>query len=131
MKLSLTLKQRIYLSMLTLLVLSFLATGVAAYYNFTLQEEEYNKQRLSRKEQSVQESMRYFLDQKGGVIPQDSIAWYFSDKICELSDVHSLAINLYSLKGDLLISSTADSLLDLGFSQQIDYTVMKQLSTGT
>ena len=129
--LHLTLRQRIYLSMLTLLALSFVATGIAAYYNFTRQEEDYNKQRLSRKEQAVQESMHYFLQQKGGAIPTDSVTSYFSEKICELSDVHRLAINLYSLKGDLLISSSVDSLLDLGFSQQIDYTVMKQLSTGT
>lgn len=127
----LTLRQRIYLSMLAVLALSFVATGIAAYYNFTEQEEDYNRQRLSRKEQAVQESMHYFLQQKGGMIPTDSITSFFSDKICELSDVHRLAINLYSLKGDLLISSSVDSLLDLGFSQQIDYTVMKQLSTGT
>jgi signal transduction histidine kinase len=126
----LTLRQRIYLSMLTLILLSFLASGITAYFNFKQQEEEYNLSRLQRKETAVQESMLYFLQQEGGEMATDSVPTLFTDKICELSDVHSLAINLYNLKGDLLISSSPQNLEELGFSQKIDYTIMKQLSTG-
>jgi signal transduction histidine kinase len=126
----LTLRQRIYLSMLTLILISFVVSGVTAYLNFKSQEEDYNLQRLQRKEQAVQESMRYFLEQLGGRMPTDSVAYYFTDKIGELSDVHRLAVNLYSLRGELLISSSPENIKELGFSQSIDYTVMKQLSTG-
>lgn len=116
--------------MLTLILLSFLASGVTAYFNFKNQEEEYNRSRLQRKELAVQQSMQYFLEQYGGRMATDSVPIIFSDKICELSDVHSLAINLYNLKGDLLITSSPKNIEELGFSQTIDYTIMKQLSTG-
>lgn len=116
--------------MLTLILISFVVSGFTAYINFKSQEEEYNLQRLQRKEQAVQESMRYFLEQLGGRMPTDSVAYYFEDKIGELSDVHRLALNLYSLRGELLISSSPENIQQLGFSQNIDYTIMKQLSTG-
>lgn len=131
LRMHLTLRTRIYLSMLTLMLLAFLASGVTAYINFKEQEEAYNLSRLSRKELAVQESMRYFLQQEGGgYMDTDSVPVYFSEKICELSDVHNLAINLYNLRGELLISSTSADFGELGFSPQIDYTVLKQLSTG-
>lgn len=125
-----TLRQRIYISMLALILLSFVATGITAYINFKQQEEEYNFARLSRKELAIQESMRYFLEQKGGYIQTAEVPSLFTDKICELSDVHNLAINFYNLRGDLLISSSSDNIDRLGFPMKIDYTIMKQLSTG-
>lgn len=126
----LTLRQRIYFSMLTLILLSFVVTGITAYYNFRTQEEEYNISRLSRKEMAVQESMRYFLATNDGYMATDSVPILFSDKVCELADVHGLAINFYSLRGELLISSSTTDFDELGFTQQIDYQVMKQLSMG-
>jgi len=126
----LTLRQRIYFSMLTLILLSFIVTGITAFYNFKNQEEEYNLSRLSRKEMAVQESMRYFLATNGGFMATDSVPIFFSDKVCELADVHGLAINFYSLRGDLLISSSTTDFDALGFTQRIDYSVMKQLSMG-
>ena len=126
----LTLRQRIYFSMLTLILLSFVVTGITAYYNFRTQEEEYNLSRLSRKEMAVQESMRYFLATNDGYMATDSVPILFSDKVCELADVHGLAINFYSLRGELLISSSTTDFDELGFTQQIDYQVMKQLSMG-
>lgn len=74
--------------------------------------------------------MRYFLDQQGGAVETDQIGAYFEDKLIELSDVHRLAINLYNLRGELLVSSSPENMQELGFGQTIDYTVMKQLSTG-
>ena len=127
----LSLRQRIYLSMLTLILLSFLGSGVTAYFNFKQQEEEYNMARLSRKELAIQESMRYFLEQTGeGYMTTEIVPILFSDKICELADVHNLAINMYNLRGDLLISSSPQNVDMLGFPMKIDYTIMKQLSTG-
>ncbi len=116
--------------MLTLILLSFVVTGITAFYNFKNQEEEYNLSRLSRKEMAVQESMRYFLATNGGYIATESVPIIFSDKVCELADVHGLAINFYSLRGDLLISSSTTDFDELGFTQKIDYSVMKQLSMG-
>lgn len=130
MRMKLTLRQRIYYAMMALLLITFAVSGVTAYVNFRSQEEEYNRQRLKRKEQAVQESMRYFLDQQPDMRGPDDIPAFFEGKLIELSDVHRLAINLYNLRGELLLSSSPENLRELGFSETIDYTVMKQLSTG-
>lgn len=121
---------RIYLSMIGLMLLAFLGTGVSAYLNFRKQEVAYNAARLSRKEVAVQESMRYYLEQMEAPVGPESIGTYFAKKIDELSDVHNLAINLYNLRGELLLSSSPENIEKLGFSQKIDYTILKQLSTG-
>lgn len=100
-----TLRRRIYLSMLALILLSFLLTGATAYYNFRQQNEIYHQNRFERKEDAIKASMNYFLNQQGGYIHPDSVSTVFSDKICELSDIHNLSINLFDLHGHRMISS--------------------------
>ncbi|MGB1031031.1 MAG: ATP-binding protein, partial [Flavobacteriales bacterium] len=126
-----SLRQRIYFSMLMLILLSFVFTGITAFYNFKLENERYNEERLERKEGALQTSMEYFLEQQGGTVEPDSLALRFSSVIVELADVHRLSVNLYDLKGNLLISSTEERFDNLGFDIEMDYTVLKQLSTGT
>ena len=117
--------------MLMLILLSFVFTGVTAFYNFKLENERYNQERLERKEGALQTSMEYFLEEQGGTVDPDSLALRFSDVIVELADVHRLSVNLYDLNGNLLISSTEERFDNLGFDIEIEYTVLKQLSTGT
>lgn len=113
-----------------MILVSFLATGITAYFNYRQQNEEYHNNRLHRKEEAVTRSLDYFLSQKGGHIAPDSITQVFSDKICELSDIHSMPINFFNLKGQLVISSDPNQFEDKGIPETIDYTILKQLSTG-
>ena len=129
-KLRFSFRQRIYFSMLMLIIVSFVLTGVTAYYNFKTENDRYNQERLERKEQALQTSKSYFLEENGGSISRDSLALVFSEVIVELADVHSLSVNLYDLKGNLLISSAEERFDVLGFDLSMDYTVLKQLSTG-
>lgn len=117
--------------MLMLILLSFVFTGFTAFYNFKLENERYNEERLERKESALQTSMEYFLEEQGGTVEPDSLALRFSDVIVEFADVHRLSVNLYDLNGNLLISSTEERFDNLGFDIEMDYTVLKQLSTGT
>lgn len=117
--------------MLVILLLSFLVTGGVAIYDHFEQSERYNQQRFERKEKAVRASLEYFLNQSGGYISPDSVASAFSEKICELSDVHNLFIALYDLKGNYLISSNSSTLDSLNLPYKVNYTVMKQLSSGT
>ena len=123
----LSLRTRIYFTMLALILISFVLTGVTAFYNFKSQNEEYNVERFRRKEGAVQESMRYFLQQRGGYIPPDSIRMVFDDKICELADVHRMDIHLFDLRGNLLISSVP---FNNTVRDEIEYTIFKQLTSG-
>lgn len=126
----LNLRTRIYLSMLAVILISFLATGITAYYNYRDQNEDYHNSRLQRKEEAVASSLSYFLEQNGGYISPDSITQVFSDKVCELSDIHAMPINFFDLRGNLAVSSTPTIFDEKNIPEQINYTILKQLSTG-
>lgn len=129
-RIKLTLRTRIYLSMLAIILISFVVTGGIAIYDHYEQKERYNEARLERKEKAVRSSLEYFLNQRGGHIETDSVPYVFSDKICELSDVHNLFIVLYDLRGNLLIATNSYAMDTLGVPQQVPYAILKQLSIG-
>ena len=126
----LTLRLRSYVSMLAMILVSFLVTGGIALYDHFEQSEKYKMQRLERKEKAVKASMTYFLNQNGGYMASDSILYQFSEKICELSDVHNLFIVMYDLRGNYLISTNSDSMAVLNAPSKVNYTILKQLVTG-
>lgn len=116
--------------MLLLIVISFAVTSLAAYYNFKKENDKYNEDRLRRKEAALMKSMKFFLEEQKDYIATDSIPSLFSEKIVELSEVHQLSVNIYDLKGNLLISSSDRNFDDLGFDMKMDYTVLKQMAMG-
>lgn len=124
-----TLRTRIYLSMLAIILLSFLVSGGIAIYDHKEQNEEYNMQRLFRKEDAVKKSMEYFLYQHGGHLTPDSVGYLFSDKICELSEVHDMFIGLYDMRGNYLVSSSSAVMDSLGIPYRLNYMTLKQLAT--
>lgn len=112
----LSLGKRIYISMILLLLVSFVITGVFTALQFKGQNEQYHEERLKRKERAVMSSIDYFLEQAAVAQNPDSIVLLFDEKICELADINKLDINIFNLDGELLISS---------YSQYFDTTVFK------
>ncbi len=115
--------------MIAMILVSFFATGIFAYSNFKSQNQEYHASRLERKEKSIQASMDYFLEQQGEM-KTDSIPVVFSDKICELADVHNLDLNLYDLSGKLLISSNPKIFQEKNIPQVVSPKILQQLTDG-
>lgn len=112
-----------------MILVSFFATGIFAYTNFKSRNEVYHSSRLERKEKAIQASMDYFLEQQGEV-NTDSIPIMFSDKICELADVHNLDLNLYDLSGKLLISSNPNIFTEKGIPQKVSTSILQKLTDG-
>ena len=79
--------------MLLVVLLALASTGVVAYYHAQRQDIAYNEQRLQRKEAALSRSLDYALAHHEGVLSSDSIAHIFTDRICELADVHSLVFS--------------------------------------
>lgn len=124
------LRTRIYFSMLAILALAFLVTGVVAIYNDVEQNKAFNQQALEKKEKSVRASLDYFLRHEGGHMSPDSVAYKFGDKICELADVHDMFIGLFDLKGEYLISNNSAYLDSLQIPQQVPAEVVKSFNGG-
>ncbi|MDZ4750840.1 MAG: HAMP domain-containing sensor histidine kinase [Flavobacteriales bacterium] len=108
--------------------MSFVVTGGIAIFDHYEQKEKYNEQRLNRKEESVRASMNYFRDQMGDFIRPEVMNMVFSDKICELSDVHNLFIAVFDLQGNYLVSSSSFTMDSLAIPYQVSYDVMKGLT---
>ena len=97
---------RILLSMLLVIVLALAGTMYVAWDFAGDQEVAYNARRLVRKEVSVERSLNYTLDRLPDTLRTRDIPEAFSDRICELADIHGMDIALYQPDGRLLTQST-------------------------
>jgi signal transduction histidine kinase len=126
-----SLRTRIYLSLLAILLLSFIVTGVIAIYNDIEQNRIFNQQRLERKEKSVRASLDYFLKHVGGHMDPDSVSYKFGDKICELADVHDMFIGLFDLQGRYLISNNSAYLDSLQIPGTVPENILHKIQSGS
>lgn len=103
----LSLRIRIFLSMILLVLLASVLIAAVTIYQYKEQTDEYNKGRLDRKEESVKATMNYWLNssQNSYEIIEANLAAIFKDKIYEISDIENLKINIYDLKGFMAKSS--------------------------
>jgi len=125
-----TLRTRIYLSMLAILALAFLVTGIVAIYSDIEQNKAFKQEALERKEKSVRASLDYFLIHEGGHMSPDSVAFKFADKICELADVHQMFIGLFDLQGEYLISNNSAYLDSLQIPAVVPLPILKSIQHG-
>ena len=116
---------RILLSMLLVIVLALAGTMYVAWDFAGDQEEAYNARRLVRKEASVERSLNYTLDRLQDSLRTEDIPNAFSDRICELADIHGMDIALYRPNGRLLTQSTLTD--DTGANIQLPVDVLAEL----
>ncbi len=89
--------------MMVFIVVESVMLGGVTLYQFNSQNSKYHKERLERKENNLLLDIKYEI-QKEGLGSLDSLK---NATVIEISDVHSLEFELYSLQGRLLKSSTA------------------------
>lgn len=125
---SLSLRNRIYVSISLVVVISFLIIGAVTIWYTHIENERYHNQRLARKEKAITAALNYFLEDK----EEDIYALYtrsFHRKIVELSDIHGLEINLYDMEGKWIASSNFDyfdqGILPEVLSDQLLSTIYK------
>lgn len=115
--------------MMLIIVLSFLVTGAISYVHYKKENEQYHRERLRRKEKTVLEAISYHLhDQPVRGQKTDSIVRLFSDKICELADINRMDINIFSLDGELLISSSPTLHEENLLPRRIPNALLQQMS---
>jgi signal transduction histidine kinase len=79
---------------------------------FKNEARRYHQERLDRKEDAVKEHINYILSNTTYPLTERNLPYIFKDKIHELSDIHNVEINIYSLNGNLLKSSKASFSVD-------------------
>ena len=121
-----SLKNRFYISILALVVLSLVVIGVTTFYFFKDQNEQYHFQRIQRKEKTINSSLQYFLYDLEPPFMSEFITKDFDFKLREIADVNNLPIVIYNLSGKLLIT-TRDTLFQERYSMDLTEELLLKL----
>lgn len=108
----LSLRIRIFLSMIVLILIASILMASISVIQFKNEARNYHQERLERKEDAVKEHINYILSNTTYPLTENNLPFIFKDKIHELSDIHNVEINIYSLNGNLLKSSKASFSVD-------------------
>lgn len=102
----LSLRIRIFLAMILLILLASVLIATVTIYQYKEQTDEYNSGRLERKEESVNAAINYWLN-SGNTFPLETknLPYIFRDKIYEIANIEKSEINIYDLEGRLVKSS--------------------------
>jgi len=107
---NISLRIRIFLSMILLVLLaSILILGVTVY-QYDEQTKDYNIQRFERKESITKETIELELKNKTSYpVNTQNLPKIFQDRIYEISSINKLNISLYDLEGKLLKTSLGNA----------------------
>lgn len=125
-----SLRTRIYFSMVVMLLLSMLVTGVFTYFHFKNKNDEYHQKRLARQEQRVIAEISYFLKDRDLEENLDTYIKDFADKIYEISKVNKFDINIFNNNGEIIQSSkwhNMDSLDPDFYLEKIDSETLNRI----
>jgi two-component system nitrogen regulation sensor histidine kinase NtrY len=118
-----SLRFRIFLAMLLLLLGASVLIAIVTIYQYKEEAEDYHKERLSRKEENIRKNIDFILKNTTYPVETAQIPLIFKEKIYELKAIHNLEIYLYDLNGNLLKSSMASFIIDTSGTRMKQYAL--------
>lgn len=105
--LKLSLRTRIFISMTVLVLLASILIAAVTIYQYKEEAEEYHQGRLERKEERIQIAINNVLKSTTYPVIQKNLPLIFRERqrIYQISEEHSMPINIYGLSGKLLVKS--------------------------
>lgn len=107
-----SLRTRIFMSMILVTLIASFLIAIVAIYQFKKEANDYNEDRLERKEFAIKEHMTYVLSTTTYPMTSENLPLIFRERIHELANIHGMEINIYDLNGHLLKSSKAAFSVD-------------------
>ncbi len=103
---NLSLRIRIFLSMIFLILLASILIATITIYQYDEQTKEYNVKRFGRKENATIHDIEIELKRKTTFpVTTENLSKIFQDRIYEIASVHNLTISMFDMNGKLLKSS--------------------------
>ncbi len=121
-----SLRTRIFISMILIVVIASILIALITIYQYKEQSDEYHQGRLERKEKAIMSSINLELQRTTYPVETQQLHLIFKERIYDISEINSLDINIYSLSGKLLISSSSSFIKDT-ISNDIDVSVLRQI----
>ena len=109
-----SLRTRMFIAMFLLVLIAVVTIASVTAFRYKTEAEQYHKKRLERKETSIKQHIDYILRRTTYPVTTENIPLIFkeNDRIIELSEIHRMPLNIYDLKGDLLIKSNKSFVTD-------------------
>ena len=95
----LSLRGRIFIAMILLVLLASILIALVTIYQYNEEAQDYHRERLERKETAINEHINYVLANTTYPLSANNLDLIFKDKIHELSQIHGLEINIFGLDG--------------------------------
>lgn len=108
----LSLRVRMFLSMVMLIVLASGLMVAISVYQFNNESKNYHQERLERKELAIKGHIAHILYTTTYPLYKENIPLIFKDRIFELANIHNIEMSIYSLDGKLLKSSLTSFAVD-------------------
>ncbi len=126
--LKLSLRTRIFISMILLVLGASILILVVTVFQYKEEAESYHKERLERKEEAIMENIKFVLEYTTYLVNTENISMIFKkdDKIDEMAQVHEMKIYIYDLEGNLLVKSD-ESFFRNSAEEKIDPAIIKNL----
>lgn len=103
-----SLQLRVFLAMVLLIAISSILIGVVTLYQVRKESKEFHQSRLEQKETAIREHIMYIIRNTSYPVETQNLPYIFKTAINEISDVHTMEINIYDLYGKLLVNSHSD-----------------------
>ena len=119
-----SLRIRIFLSMLLLVLLASILILVVTVYQYDEQTKDYNIQRFERKEAIAKKTIELELSAKTTYpVKTDNLSKIFQSRIYEISSINKLNITIYNLEGRLLKTSFGNAFEKIDNTPLTDYII--------
>lgn len=128
---NLSLRTRIYLSMLALIVFSFVFTGWVAINQFNQQNKDYHDNRLKRKERTVIETIHFLIEQNQKLEHPKTMHDLLTENVIDIANINQLDINFFTLDGQILVSSHTEYFENGIFVFNIEREILDSLFSGS
>ena len=102
----LSLRVRIFLSMILLVLIASILIAGVTIYQYNEEAQAYHRDRLERKEDNIRRHIAIIISRETSwEVKTENIRLIFKDEIYKIADIHQLQINIFDLDGSLLKSS--------------------------
>ncbi len=101
----LSLRSRIFVTMILLVVIASVLIAGVTIYQYREQSRDYHENRLERKEEQLLQSVNYVIQETTYEPITKNLGYIFRDEIYKIADVQNVNFNIYDLEGELIKSS--------------------------
>ncbi len=123
-----SLRSRIFISMLLLVLIASVLIAGVTIYQYREQSRDYHEQRLERKEAQIEQSINYVLKETTYPPTTEFLGLIFKDAIYQIADVQNVNFNIYDLEGEL-IKSSRPSFNNDSITYCLDAEVLNKLAS--